>query len=137
MKEDTEQQGFILKPYDEIEAKNYEELWAIQDDPLQKFVARWGGALDVGVGTAEAGDTKPFMRLGNLLESFSKPCVMDCKMGVRTFQEKEAANMKPRADLYKRLNELTPEFLSEEDHAAGAITKFKWMSSRDAASTSK
>jgi len=129
--------GFILKPLDEAEAKNYEALWEKEGDPLQKYVAKWGGQQDVLVGSEETGETKPFMMLGNLLEQFKKPCVMDCKMGVRTFQEKEAAGKKMREDLYKRLNEISPHMLSAEDHAAGAITKFKWMSSRDAQSTSK
>jgi len=90
LKEDAQAAGFILKPYDAAEAKNYEELWQIQDDPLQAFIARWGGKVELQVGSAESGSTQPFMRLGNLLESFKKPCVMDCKMGVRTFQQKEA-----------------------------------------------
>jgi len=134
--DDSTYQGFILKLYDEAEAKNYEKIWNGEGEPLQQIVARWGGTVDVKIGSADAGETATFMRLGNLLEQFKDPCVMDCKMGCRTFQETEAKNSKPRPDLYKRLNELTPEYLSSEDHAAGHITKFKWMVSRDAASTS-
>lgn len=136
LKQDSSQQGFILKPFDATEAKNYEALWNLDDDPLQQYVARWGGSTEVKVGSAEAGESRSFMRLGNLLESFSKPCVMDCKMGLRTFQEKEAANPKPRPDLYQRLMQISPELLDEEDRKAEAITKFKWMTSRDKVSTS-
>lgn len=32
--------------------------------------------------------------------------VLDCKLGVRTFVEKEATNTKERADLYKKLEKL-------------------------------
>jgi 1D-myo-inositol-triphosphate 3-kinase len=137
LKKDTGSEGFILKPFDPHEAKNYEALWSNETDPLQKFVARWGSTTEMLVGSEETGEKKQFMRLGNLLGQFKKPCVMDCKMGLRTFQEKEAASNKPRADLYERLKVISPEFLSAEDHAAGAITKFKWMSSRDEASTSR
>lgn len=137
LKQDEKSTGFILKPLDEAEAANYESLWSNDSDPLQEFVPRWGGKTDVAVGSADSGDSRPFMRIGNLLEGFKKPCVMDCKMGVRTFQEKEAKVTKLRPDLYQRLNELTPELLSKEDHEAGAITKFQWTVSRDAVSTSK
>merc|ERR1719409_1179719 len=89
LQQDESQVGFILKPLDKAEAKNYDALWSIQDDPLQKYVARWGGITEVTVGTEKNGEKKEMMRLGNLLESFVKPCVMDCKMGVRTFQERE------------------------------------------------
>lgn len=137
LKADDSQQGFILKPYDEAEARNYEALWNTEGDPLQEFVPRWGGVTEMQVGTAESGEMSTFMRIGNLLDAFDKPCVMDCKMGFRTFQEKEASNTKPRADLYKRLVELSPELVTDEEHKAGSITKFKWTQSRDAVSTSK
>lgn len=137
LKEDAAAAGFILKPYDATEAINYEALWKIEDDPLQPYIARWGGKVEVQVGSAESGNSQPFMRLGNLLESFKKPCVMDCKMGVRTFQQKEAKKKELRKDFYEKLNAMNPELLTEEDHKAGAITKFKWTQSRDAVSTSK
>lgn len=137
LKQDNAFKGFILKPLDELEAANYEALWASQDDPIQEYVAPWGGTTEILVGSEETGEKKQFMRLGNLLEQFKKPCVMDCKMGVRTFQEKEAKSNKPRPDLYQKLNKLLPESITPEEHEAGSITKYKWTWSRDAASTSQ
>ena len=34
LKADDSQQGFILKPYDEAEARNYEALWNTEGDQI-------------------------------------------------------------------------------------------------------
>lgn len=130
--EDAEDSGFILKPFDEVEVQNYEELWASDGEPLLKFVATYGGTIKVQLGGQEE---TAFARIGNLLDGFQDPCVMDCKLGVRTFQESEAASTKPRADLFKKMLKLMPGAVTAEEHAAGSITKHRWLSARDAAST--
>lgn len=135
--EDVEDSGFILKPHDAVEALNYENLWSSDKEPLHAFIAPYGGVVNILLDsrTDEAQVQSLFMRIGNLLVGFNNPRVMDCKMGVRTFQESEAANMKPRGDLYKKLVKLKPEVITPEEKEAQAITKHKWLTVRDSMST--
>jgi 1D-myo-inositol-triphosphate 3-kinase len=134
--EDADDVSFVLKPYDDQEAINYASLWGGTMDPIQRFVAPWGGTTEVRVGSESTGESRLYMRIGNLLQRFHRPCVMDCKLGLRTFQEKEAAGSKPREDLFLKLEKFMPEAITEEENRNRAITKLKWMSTRDAASTS-
>lgn len=43
------------------------------------------------------------IRMANLTAGMSRPCVMDIKMGKRTFLESETTNMKRRHDLVKKV----------------------------------
>jgi 1D-myo-inositol-triphosphate 3-kinase len=56
---------------------------------------------------------------------------MDCKLGARSFQEKERKSEKARYDLYQRLLKIGPQYLTEAEREKGSITKYKWMSTRD------
>lgn len=40
----------------------------------------------------------------DLLYDFHNPCVMDIKMGTRTFLESEVSNTKARKDLYEKVS---------------------------------
>ena len=44
-----------------------------------------------------------FIEMEDLLYGFEDPCVMDIKIGTRTFLESEVKNAAPRADLYKKV----------------------------------
>jgi len=51
--------------------------------------------------------------------------VLDCKLGVRTFVEKEARNESLREDLYKKAKALAPWMLTDEENERGTITKYR------------
>lgn len=77
-----------------------------------------------------------FLKLTNLLFGFPlEPCVMDVKIGCRTFQEKEAKSDKPRSDLYERLLKLAPDMILPEEKENGSITKYRWMTTNDKLTT--
>jgi len=130
----------VLKPLQDIELSCYTRMWARQNggppgggDPICSFVSKFYGVTqDVD----EDGVSNAYISLDNLLYGFDLcPKVMDVKLGVRTFCEDECANMKLRPDLYEKLVKLYPSELTEEDHALQAITKHRWMSTRDRNST--
>lgn len=77
-----------------------------------------------------------FIELQDLLHGFRDPFVMDVKMGTRTFLEDEVSNARARADLYEKMVRLDPNAPTEVEHAAGAVTKLRYMQFREQRSSS-
>lgn len=88
-----------------------------------------------GVRDFNSGDY--FIELQDLLHGFKEPNVMDIKMGCRTFLESEVDNPTLRADLYKKMIAVDPTAPTAEEHALQAITKLRYMSFREATSSSQ
>lgn len=128
---------YIIKVYDEIEARNYKALQAFKD-PLTRFTPHYDGDVEDSVNEMDCDEfgkplkAKKYMRLSNLLRQFQKgPHVMDCKLGTRSFTESDVNNFQTRADLFLKMKNLSPNELTQEEHQAGAITKHRWMSFND------
>lgn len=118
----------ILKEFDQCEYDVYARLdESFKDDPIKKFMPSYLGIVDEFEGK--------FLKLSNLLHEFIEAKVMDVKIGVRTFLESECKCTKPRPDLFKRMTELYPELVTDEERSAGFITKHRWMTVRDSATT--
>jgi len=64
------------------------------------------------------------------------PCVMDIKMGIRTFLEDEVSNPKLRPDLLKKMDKLDSSAATAEERENGGITKLRYMQFREQMSTS-
>jgi len=123
----------ILKVLDDNEHNVYTRLAGdYADDPVNYFVPTFHGIVEE---CDEKGDKCRFIRIDNLLHCFTKPKVMDVKLGTRTFLEKECQNQKLRPDLFKRMLKLYPEELTDAEREAEAITKHRFMTARDANST--
>lgn len=54
----------------------------------------------------------------------------------RTFLESEVNNPQLRADLYEKMVELDPEAPTKEEHAQHAVTKLRYMQTRERLSSS-
>ena len=80
--------GYILKELNEQERYCCELL---QNDVLKDFVPKYNGIVK-----DEEGKCKDFIEMEDLLSSFHKPCIMDCKIGVRTYLEDELDKSEPR-----------------------------------------
>ncbi|CAK0857808.1 unnamed protein product [Prorocentrum cordatum] len=125
--------GTILKMLDATERDVYRRLRdTYAEDPVYAYTPEYHGDVK---GVDDSGKPIEFIRINNLLMGFLQPKVIDIKLGIRTFLESECDNPKPRNDLYKRMCELYPEDLTTEEREKQAITKYKWMSSRDAHTT--
>jgi len=77
------------------------------------------------------------VELGDLTAAFGEcPCVMDIKIGVRTFLEDEVSNPKVREDLLKKMDKLDGTAATAEEREKGGITKLRYMQFRERMSTS-
>jgi len=131
---DLSNPDYVLKKFDRSEARIYDEICHARDDPIKSFISHYGGIVEAD-GASAAETSKRFMRIGNLLKGMDNPTIMDCKLGCRSFSEKEVTDAKPRADLYEKLLKLNPDLLTEDERKLGAIAKHKYMAMRDALSS--
>ncbi|XP_064465964.1 inositol-trisphosphate 3-kinase homolog isoform X2 [Ornithodoros turicata] len=77
-----------------------------------------------------------FIEMQDLLQNFHNPCIMDIKMGTRTFLESEVQNNKSRTDLYEKMVKVDPLAPTPEEQNAKAITKLRYMQFRENLSSS-
>ena len=72
-------------------------------------------------------DDEKYVQMQDLLIEFDSPCIMDVKMGTRTYLEEELAEArkkgKPRKDMYLKMIDVDPEEPNEEEKAEEAVTK--------------
>ena len=63
----------------------------------------------------------------DLLIEFESPCIMDVKMGRRTYLEEELMEArkkaKPRKDMYTKMIDVDPEEPTQEERVDEAVTK--------------
>ncbi|XP_054550947.1 inositol-trisphosphate 3-kinase B [Talpa occidentalis] len=120
--------GRILKKHCESEQRCLDRLMA---DVLRPFVPAYHGDV--------VKDGERYNQMDDLLADFDSPCVMDCKMGVRTYLEEELtkARKKPslRKDMYQKMIEVDPEAPTEEEKAQRAVTKPRYMQWRETISS--
>ncbi|CAL4165053.1 unnamed protein product, partial [Meganyctiphanes norvegica] len=122
-------QGTILKklcPAEEV------GLEIIMKDVLRPYVPDY-------MGVVEGSDGERYLQLQDLLSDFSSPCVMDIKMGVRTYLEEELAKArekpKLRKDMYEKMVQIDPGAPTEAESRAKAVTKPRYMVWRETISS--
>ncbi|XP_038527579.1 inositol-trisphosphate 3-kinase B isoform X1 [Canis lupus familiaris] len=120
--------GRILKKHCESEQRCLDRLMA---DVLKPFVPAYHGDV--------VKDGERYNQMDDLLAAFDSPCVMDCKMGIRTYLEEELtkARKKPslRKDMYQKMIEVDPDAPTEEEKAQRAVTKPRYMQWRETISS--
>ncbi|KAM8809253.1 inositol-trisphosphate 3-kinase B [Eudromia elegans] len=120
--------GRILKKHCESEQRCLDRL---MNDVLKPYVPAYHGDV--------VKDGERYNQMEDLLAEFDSPCVMDCKMGVRTYLEEELikARKKPslRKDMYQKMIEVDPEAPTEEENMLRAVTKPRYMQWRETISS--
>ena len=134
-----ERDGFFYK----LEVKNRFENERILLEKLSTTTDSMARCVPEFCGVEEI-DGKRYLKMRSLTEKFDAAtmCIMDAKMGVRCFAEKELGEKKPRPDLFEKLLKLglpalTRSVLSPAEIEAKEITKARWMTLRDATSSTK
>ncbi|XP_074673862.1 inositol-trisphosphate 3-kinase B [Strix aluco] len=120
--------GRILKKHCESEQRCLNRL---MNDVLKPYVPAYHGDV--------VKDGERYNQMEDLLAEFDSPCVMDCKMGVRTYLEEELikARKKPslRKDMYQKMIEVDPDAPTEEENVLRAVTKPRYMQWRETISS--
>ncbi|KAI5646212.1 inositol polyphosphate kinase domain-containing protein [Phthorimaea operculella] len=123
-------QGTILKKLCPQEERCFQLL---MKDVLRPFVPEYKGQVK----SAEDGEL--YLQLQDLLSDFDCPCVMDCKIGVRTYLEEELAKAKEktklRKDMYEKMIQIDPKAPSDEEHRSKGVTKPRYMIWRETISS--
>jgi 1D-myo-inositol-triphosphate 3-kinase len=124
------EQGTILKKLCPEEELCFQVL---MKDVLRPYVPEYKGHV-----TCEDGDSM-YLQLQDLLGDFTSPCVMDCKIGVRTYLEEELAKAKEkpklRKDMYEKMIQIDPNAPTEEEHRLKGVTKPRYMVWRETISS--
>lgn len=83
--------------------------------------------------------TTVYLQLQDLLSDFDQPCVMDCKVGVRTYLEEELSKAKEkpklRKDMYEKMIQIDKDAPNEEENRAKGVTKPRYMVWRETISS--
>ncbi|CAH0768040.1 unnamed protein product [Bemisia tabaci] len=105
----------------------------LMKDVLRPYVPEYKGHI-----TCDDGDSV-YLQLQDLLGDFTSPCVMDCKIGVRTYLEEELAKAKEkpklRKDMYEKMIQIDPNAPTEEEHRLKGVTKPRYMVWRETISS--
>ncbi|CAK9798893.1 Inositol-trisphosphate 3-kinase B [Anthophora quadrimaculata] len=133
----------------------------LMNDVLRPYVPEFKGVLDIKEteeGNTEETDTgetvqkdessdvvgkrivvSSYLQLQDLLGDFEHPCVMDCKVGVRTYLESELAKAKERPklrkDMYEKMVQVDPTAPSAEERRVQGVTKPRYMVWRETISS--
>ncbi|XP_016098496.1 inositol-trisphosphate 3-kinase B-like [Sinocyclocheilus grahami] len=120
--------GEVLKRFCEVEAIC---LQVLMSDALCQFVPHYFGHISQ--------DGERYIRLEDLLSGLKNPVIMDCKMGVRTYQEEEISKARSnaivRSDMYQKMVKIDPAAPTAEEHAQRGVTKLRYLQWRDDSSS--
>ncbi|CAK6962560.1 inositol-trisphosphate 3-kinase B isoform X1 [Scomber scombrus] len=120
--------GRILKKHCECEQRC---LSLLMRDVLRPYVPGYHGDVEK--------DGQKYNQMEDLLAEFDFPCVMDCKMGVRTYLEEELTKARkkpsPRPDMYQKMIEVDPNAPMPEENDKKAVTKPRYMQWRETISS--
>ncbi|XP_023328902.1 uncharacterized protein LOC111701723 [Eurytemora carolleeae] len=131
-------QGTVLKKCGEQEEQCYRLL---MEDSLSPVVPTYYRSV--------MKDGRKYLELSCCLSEFNSPCIMDIKMGVRTFLSGETtklgANVTPlnyclglfRKDLYEKMVGEDPSAPTPVEQIEGAISKYRYLDWRDCISSSR
>ncbi|XP_060711467.1 inositol-trisphosphate 3-kinase B-like isoform X2 [Hemiscyllium ocellatum] len=108
--------GYILKKFSVNESECLQKLMG---DVLKPYVPAYYGLVEK--------DSQHYIQMEDLLTGLHSPCIMDCKMGIRTYLEEELMKDRQkgsyRKDLYQKMKKVDPQAPTEQEHREAGVTK--------------
>jgi len=123
------ERGTLSKLTPASEGARYRELLNAQDG-VGRFLPN---LADVKQSTGR----RVILEMEDLTHNVQGACLMDIKMGTRTFTEEDVASNSVRPDLLDKMRKLDPSAVTPEDIAAGGITKHRYLQFREGSTTSE
>ncbi|KAI5625113.1 inositol-trisphosphate 3-kinase C [Silurus asotus] len=124
----TSRDGKLLKKYCVYEQQCLQRLMS---DILRPFVPGYHGMTQR--------DGQDYNLMDDLLSYFDTPCIMDCKMGSRTYLEEELKKARkrpqPRKDMYEKMVAVDPMAPTPEENVQQAVLKTRYMQWRETLSS--
>jgi len=80
---------------------------------------------------------RAIIELQDLTFGVEDPCLMDVKMGERTFTEDDAEQAEPRADLLQKMLKVQSDAATPEELEQGFISKMRYLQFREQSTTSR
>ncbi|KAI4886816.1 hypothetical protein NFI96_018383 [Prochilodus magdalenae] len=124
----TGSDGKLLKKYCACEQQCLQRL---MEDVLRPFVPGYHGVTQQ--------DEQDYNLMDDLLAYFDSPCIMDCKMGSRTYLEEELKKARkhpqPREDMYEKMVAVDPDAPTPEERVQQAVLKTRYMQWRETLSS--
>jgi len=122
-----------LKKATKIEEENYKKL---TQDELVNFIPKFYKVVII----EEDNDEEHFIEMEDCLSSYeSAPCIMDCKIGIRTYLEGELhkanSQSKLRKDMYEKMVAVDPSAPTEQENSQRGVTKCRYMVWRETISS--
>jgi len=77
------------------------------------------------------------IEMGDLTHEHEKACLMDVKMGERTFTEEDARSEQLRGDLLTKMLKVQPDAATEAEVTDGGITKIRYLQFRENSTTTQ
>jgi len=122
-------QGTLMKLTPASEGARYQTLIEAHDG-IGKFLPK---LIDVKQSTGR----RVILEMEDLTHGIQGACLMDIKMGSRTFTEEDVASHSLRDDLLSKMLKMEPDAATEEEVKAGGITKMRYLQFREHATTTK
>jgi len=117
----------IFKTTNRTEAKMYKQFG-------QSAVSRFLPPVrDVKESTAK----RVIIEMDDLTHELQGACLMDVKMGQRTFTEEDASGEQLRDDLLAKMLKVDPDAATAEEVSAGGITKIRYLQFREGSTTTR
>uniref|UniRef100_A0A7S2BN26 Kinase n=1 Tax=Haptolina brevifila TaxID=156173 RepID=A0A7S2BN26_9EUKA len=124
--------GALLKRTTSRELRVFE---SIAGTPLAALCPHFYGVREPEGNTPNKAGDELHVIMQDLTAGMSAPCVMDIKMGTRTFLEREVESTKLRDDLVEKMIALDPSSVTEAEQHQG-VTKLRYMTFREQSSSS-
>jgi len=121
--------GTLMKLTPASEGARYQTLIEAGDG-VGRFLPK---LIDVKQSTGK----RVILEMEDLTHDVQGACLMDIKMGTRTFTEEDVASQSLRADLLSKMQKMEPDAATAEEIEAGGITKMRYLQFREHATTTK